>query len=115
MDTGTRAKRKAARDRLFIPNTAWPEFAAVVAVGMSGRAVGLWMAIRMQAKLKNKDWVRVRTHLRESVGFRNRAAHSHAVTELERAGFIEVHRRPGYAPLVRLMPPRAGEGDKGNG
>ena len=40
VDTGTRAKRKAARDRLFIPSTAWPEFAAVVAAGMSGRAWG---------------------------------------------------------------------------
>ena len=103
-DTGTQATRKAARDRLFIPSTAWPEFAAVVATGMSGRAVGLWLAIRMQVKLEGKPWVRVRTHLRESLGFNNRAAHSRAVAELERAGLIEVQRRKGYAPLVRLVP-----------
>ena len=60
IDTGTHAKRKAARDRLFIPSMAWPELAAVVAAGMSGRAVGLWLAIRMQAKLERTDWVRVR-------------------------------------------------------
>ena len=71
---------------------------------MSGRAVGLWLAIRMQAKLEGRPWVRVRTHLRESLGFNNRAAHSRAVAELERAGLIEVQRRKGYAPLVRLVP-----------
>ena len=53
-ETGAARKRKAARDRLFVPSTAWPEFAAVVAAGMSGRAVGLWMAIRMQARLEGE-------------------------------------------------------------
>src|SRR4051794_27269030 len=95
------------RHRLFIPSTAWPELAAVVAAGVSGRSVGLWLAIRMQAKLEGREWVRVRTHLRESLGFTNRAAHSRAVTELERAGLIEVQRCKGYAPLVRLVSRRA--------
>ena len=104
VDTDARAKRKAARDRLFLPSTPWSEFAAVVAAGMSGRAVGLWLAIRMQAKLEGTDWVRVRTHLRDSLGFTNRAAHSRSVAELERMGLIEVQRRKGYAPLVRLVP-----------
>jgi hypothetical protein len=66
----------------------------------------MWLAIRMQTKLEGTEWVRVRTHLRESLGFTNRAAHSRAMTELERAGFIEVERRRGYAPLVRLAPRR---------
>jgi hypothetical protein len=110
--TGVRNKRKANRDRLFIPSTAWPELAAVVAAGVSGRSVGLWLAIRMQAKLEGCEWVRVRTHLRASLGFTNRAAHSRAVTELVRAGLIEVRRRPGYAPLVRLVAQRKGQGDE---
>src|SRR3954452_8044804 len=114
-ETGAVRKRKAARDRLFIPSTAWPELAAVVAAGMSGRSVGLWLAIRMQARLEGEEWVRVRTHLRESLGFTNRAAHSRAVTELERAGLIEVRRRKGYAPLVRLVPRRADDGDESSG
>ena len=108
-ETSAAGKRKAARNRLFIPSTAWPEFAAVVAAGMSGRAVGLWAAIRMQARLEGEEWVRVRTHLRESLGFSNRAAHSRAVAELERAGLIEVRRRKGYAPLVRLVPRQTGD------
>ena len=113
VDSGAHAKRKAARDRLFIPNVAWPELAAVVAAGMSGRAVGLWLAIRMQAKLDGGAWVGVRTHLRESLGFTNRAAHSRAVAELERGGLIELQRRKGYAPLVRLVPRHVRGGNKG--
>ena len=111
VDTATRTKRTVTRDRLFIPTTAWTEFAAVVSAGASGRSVGLWLAIRMQAKLEGRDWVRVRTHLRESLGFTNRAAHSRAVAELERLGCIEVQRRPGYAPLVRLVPRRTSAAD----
>ncbi len=117
VETGVARKRKASRERLFIPSTAWPEFATVVAAGVSARAVGLWMAIRMQARLEGEEWVRVRTHLRESLGFSNRAAHSRAVTELERAGLIEVRRRKGYAPLVRLVPQRTSdsEGEQADG
>ena len=111
-ETGVTRRRRAARDRLLIPSTAWPELAAVVAAGMSGRSVGLWLAIRMQARLEGEEWVRVRTHLRESLGFNNRAAHSRAVTELERAALIEVRRRKGYAPLVRLVPQRVDDGDE---
>jgi len=107
VDAGSQTRRKVNRERLFIPSTAWPVFAAVVAAGVSGRSVGLWLAIRMQAKVEGQQWVRVRTHLRESLGFDNRAAHSRAVAELERAGLIEVQRRKGYAPLVRLVPLRA--------
>jgi hypothetical protein len=103
VNTDARTKRQAVRDRLFIPSVAWPELAHAVAAGMSGRAMGLWLAIRMQAKLERTGWVRVRAHLRESLGFTNRAAHSRAMAELERAGLIEVQRRKGFAPLVRLV------------
>ena len=111
VDTG----RRGGRERLFVPSTAWPELAAVVAAGVSGRSVGLWLAIRMQARLERGDWVRVRTHLRESLGFTNRAAHSRAVAELERLGFIEVQRRRGYAPLVRLVQRQQAQGSDAGG
>ena len=74
---------------------------------MSGRAVGLWLAIRMQARLEGGEWVRVRTHLRESLGFTNRAAHSRAVTELGRAcaastvALLSCSRWGGIEPLRR--------------
>jgi hypothetical protein len=56
IDTGPRGTRQ----RLFVPSTAWPELAAVVAAGVSGRSVGLWLAIRMQAKPERRERVRVR-------------------------------------------------------
>jgi len=34
------------------------------------------------------------------------------VTELERAGLIEVQRRSGYAPLVRLVAQRKSQKEK---
>jgi hypothetical protein len=111
LDTGQRG----GRQRLFAPSTAWPELAAVVAAGASGRSVGLWLAIRMQARLERREWVRVRTHLRQSLGFTNRAAHSRAVAELERLGFIEVQRRKGHAPLVRLVPRQEAQGSDAGG
>ena len=111
VDTGTRG----GRERLFVPSTAWPELAAVVAAGVSGRSVGLWLAVRMQARLERREWVRVRTHLRWSLGFTNRAAHSRAVAELERLGFIEVQRRRGYAPLVRLVQRQQAQGSDAGG
>jgi hypothetical protein len=111
VDTGPHGGRR----RLFVPSTAWPELAAVVAAGVSGRSVGLWLAIRMQAKLERREWVRVRTHLRQSLGFTNRAAHSRAVAELERLGFIEVQRPKGYAPLVRLVPRQQAQGSGTDG
>ena len=109
------AGARGSRQRLFVPSTAWPELAAVVAAGVSGRSVGLWLAIRMQAKLERREWVRVRTHLRQNLGFTNRAAHSRAVAELERLGFIEVQRRKGYAPLVRLVPRQQAQGSDAGG
>src|SRR5688500_865667 len=76
--TATTRKRQRVRKGLFLPSMAWPEFAAMVASGVSARSIGLWGAIRMQAKLEGQPWVRVRTHLRESLGFHNWAAHSRA-------------------------------------
>jgi hypothetical protein len=114
-ETAATRKRKTLRGRMFIRGLPWLEFAAAVRDGVSSRAIGLWLAIRMQAKLDGREWVRVRTFLRQDLGFTNRAAHSRAVRELEEAGLIEVQRRKGYAPLVRLVESRSGGGGDGDG
>ena len=74
--TTTRRRRKRARKGLFLPATALPEIQAAVSRLSTARALGLWLTIRAQMKMEGKEWVRVRTHLRESLGFSNRAAHS---------------------------------------
>ena len=77
--------------------------------------MGLWLTIRAQAKMEGKEWVRVRTRLLEGLGLGTTWARSRAYAELERAGLIEVRRRKGYAPLVRLVPRRADDGDESSG
>src|ERR687883_239225 len=81
----------------------------------TARALGLWLTIRAQARMEGKEWVRVRTHLLEAIGLGTTWARSRAYAELERAGLIEVQRRKGYAPLVRLVPQRAGGGGESDG
>jgi hypothetical protein len=100
---------------LFLPATALPEIQAAVSRLSTARALGLWLTIRAQMKMEGKEWVRVRTHLLEGIGLGTTWARSRAYAELEKAGLIEVRRRKGYAPLVRLVPERAGEAEQTNG
>jgi hypothetical protein len=78
-ETGVDQRRKRARGGLFLPATALPEIQAAVSRLSTARALGLWLTIRVQMRMEGKEWVRVRTHLRESLGFSNRAAHSRAI------------------------------------
>ncbi len=88
----------------FLLATPLPEIQAAVSRLSTARALGLWLTIRAQMKMEGKEWVRVRTHLLEGIGLGTTWARSRAYAELERAGLIEVRRRKGYAPLVRLVP-----------
>ncbi len=72
-------RRNRTRKGLFLPATSLPEIQAAVSRLSTARALGLWLTIRAQMKMEGKEWVRVRTHLRKSLGFSNRAAHSRAV------------------------------------
>jgi hypothetical protein len=72
-------RRNRARRGLFLPATSLPEIQAAVSRLSTARALGLWLTTRAQMKMEGKAWVRVRTHLRQSLGFNNRAAHSRAV------------------------------------
>jgi hypothetical protein len=108
-------RRKRARRGLFLPATALPESQAAVGKLSTARALGLWLTIRAQMRMESKEWVRVRTHLLEGIGLGTTWARSRAYAELERAGLIEVQRRKGFAPLVRLVSQWAGEGDQTDG
>ena len=108
-ETQVDRRRNRARKGLFLPATALPEIQAAVSRLSTARALGLWLIIRAQMRMEGKDWVRVRTHLLEGIGLGTTWARSRAYAELKRAGLIEVRRRKGYAPLVRLVPQRAGE------
>ena len=108
-------RRGRARKGLFLPATPLPEIQAAASRLSTARALGLWLTIRAQARMEGKEWVRVRTHLLEAVGLGTTWARSRAYAELERVGLVEVRRRKGYAPLVRLVLRPTGEGDGADG
>ena len=115
VETGVEQRRNRARRGLFLPATSLPEIQAAVSRLSTARALGLWLTIRAQMKMEGKEWVRVRTHLLEGIGLGTTWARSRAFAELEKAGLIEVRRRKGYAPLVRLVSRRASEVDQTDG
>jgi hypothetical protein len=102
-------KRRRAREKLYVPPTPVQELAPLARSKVSGRAMALWLIVHMQTTIEDQAWVRVPTHLREALGLSCRRAHSRAVLELEKAGYLKVRRRPGCAPLVRLVRQRAGD------
>jgi hypothetical protein len=109
--TGLDRRRQRARAGLFLPATSLPEVQAATQKLSTARALGLWLTIRAQAKMEGREWVRVRSHLLAGLGLSATWARSRAYAELERAGLIEVRRRKGYAPLVRLVAQRSGEAE----
>src|SRR5919202_2928586 len=115
VETEVGRRRARARKGLFLPATALPEIQAAASRLSTARALGLWLTIRAQARMEGKEWVRVRTHLLEAIGLATTWARSRAYAELERAGMIELRRRKGYAPLVRLVPQRTNDEGESNG
>ncbi len=115
VETEVGGRRTRARKGLFLPATPLPEIQAAASRLSTARALGLWLTIRAQARMEGKEWVRVRTHLLEAVGLGTTWARSRAYAELERAGLIELQRRKGYAPLVRLASQQAATGGESDG
>ena len=112
VETDPERRRRRARKGLFLPATSLPEIQAPVSRLATARGLCLSLTMRTQAKMEGKEWVRVRRHLLDGIGLSTTWARSRAYAELKRAGLIEVQRRKGYAPLVRLVPQRVSEGGK---
>jgi hypothetical protein len=111
-------KRKRGRPRkvggLFVPAIRLAEVQEVAGRLSTARAFGLWLAIHAQSRMEGKEWVRVRSRFLARGGLNEKSGRSRAYAELLKAGLIEVRRRPGYAPKVRLLPVPAieyGEGE----
>ena len=115
VETGLGRRRQRARAGLFLPATSLPEVQAAPRQLSTARALGLWLTIRAQAKMEGREWVRVRGHLLAGLGLSATWARSRAYAELERAGLVEVRRRKGYAPLVRLVPRQQAQGTDAGG
>ena len=111
LGTGLDRRRRRARAGLFLPATSLPEIQAATHKLSTARALGLWLTVRAQARMEGREWVRVRAHLLAGLGLSATWARSRAYAELERAGLVELRRRKGYAPLVRLVPQRTAEAE----
>ena len=73
----------------------------------------LWHLLHMQAKIEGEVWLTPRLSFLAEAGLGDRKVRSRAVAELEQAGLVEVRRRPGKLPLLRLIKPaeHGGDGD----
>lgn len=104
VETGPSKQRRERREKLFVPPVKWFEATAALSRLRTGRAALLWHLIRMQTKLDGEAWIVPRLSFLIEAGLRSHKARSRAIEELERARLVEVRRRPGKSPLLRLLP-----------
>jgi hypothetical protein len=100
------AKRRAAkRSRRFVM-VGWSELATSLCAYGADQPTRLLMVIHLQARLQRtvakRGWTELVHADLHSVGLVS-CNLSKAVAKLEQAGVIEVRRRPGKRPLVRLV------------
>jgi hypothetical protein len=104
---GWRKRREAKRARRFI-TVGWAELTTAMYALRIGRVARLYLTLHLHARLKTTQtrdgWIELFKHELDAAGL----ADSHLsrdVTRLESVGLIEVQRRLGKRPLVRLIEP----------
>ncbi len=105
-----RAKgRRASRARSMFVKGPLPMgwIGAAVRCG-DARALPVLLALKAKADAGRETWVKPPGTSLQDLGV-GRMARSRAIAALERAGLVEVRRRRGRPPLVRLVPWREGE------
>jgi DNA-binding transcriptional ArsR family regulator len=73
-------------------------------------ALPVLLALKHKADLLRQEWVKPPASVLRLFGV-DKDGRSRAIAALERAGLVEVRRRKGRPPLVRLLPWRAGEAE----
>jgi hypothetical protein len=101
-----RKRRKAKRDRVFVV-ASWSELMPALQALGTDQATKLYLVLLLQRKLQRTrradGWIELIRHRLVAVGLANNNL-SKAVAKLEKAGLVEVQRRPGKRPLLRLAP-----------
>jgi DNA-binding transcriptional ArsR family regulator len=113
VETPAHRRRRRQRGKFFVPASQWLEVAAALSRVSTSRAALLWHLLRMQSKIEEEGWLVPRLSFLVEAGLGDRKARSRAVVELEQAGLVEVRRRSGKLPLLRLVEPteHGGEND----
>ena len=102
-----RSKTKRAREFVKGPlPLAWIEAAARCG---HAKALPLLLALKFRSDASGEAWVKPPMAVLERLGIA-RMDRSRAIAALERTGLIEVQRRRGRPPLVRLLPWREDQG-----
>lgn len=98
----TARRQRSGRQRPFVRGPLdLDELAAASAA--HPRGLGMLLALRYRRDVTGKDWVTPPAKVLEGFGL-DRSARSRVLKALEAAGLVEVQRRPGRPPLVRLRP-----------
>jgi hypothetical protein len=101
-----RKRRKAKRARRFVM-VEWGELARTLQIAGVNRTGRLLMVLYLHARLgsvqANGGWINPALHDLQAVGLGDGNL-NRDVTQLEAAGLVEVQRRPGKRPLLRLIP-----------
>jgi DNA-binding transcriptional ArsR family regulator len=103
-------RRRPTRDRPgFVKGPLPLEWIVAATRCASGKGLPMLLALKAKADASREDWVKPPAAVLNSLGF-DRAARSRTISALEKAGLIEVQRRKGRPPLVRLLPWHGGSG-----
>jgi hypothetical protein len=106
--------RAATREARFIKGPLPLGWVAAAARAGHPLALPVLLALKHKADTLRQPWVKPPAAVLRLLGV-DKDGRSRAIAALERAGLIEVRRRKGRPPLVRLLPWRAGEAAEGSG
>jgi hypothetical protein len=97
--------RDARRDGLFVKGPIpVAQIAAAIASGHV-KAPLMLLAVKFRTDTERADWVKLPTLLLSDWQF-SASDRSRSIAALEKAGLLEVQRRKGRSPLLRLVHPR---------
>jgi hypothetical protein len=106
-----RKRRQAKRARRFVM-IGWSELVAALSLLNTNRATKLFLVLHLRQRLQRTQtedgWVKLVRHELEALGLANNNL-SKPVMQLEAAGLVEVQRRPGKRPLLRLVPQKGSD------
>ena len=102
--------RAARREAQFIKGPLPLGWVATAAKAGHPLALPVLLALKYKADTVRQAWVKPPAAVLRLLGV-HKDARSRAIAALERAGLVEVRRRKGRPPLVRLVPWRAGEAE----
>ena len=102
--------RAAGRGARFIKGPLSLDWLALAVKAGHPLALAVLLALKHKADVLRQPWVKPPAAVLRLFGV-DKDGRSRAIAALERAGLVEVRRRKGRPPLVRLLPWWAGEAE----